>query len=237
MGAIDSFFAGSFLSEGLPGNARFDLAVICTPVQCIPQWCERLLPRTRGLVTDVGSTKAGICKQVRDLNVDATQFCGSHPMAGSEKDGVEHARAGLFDGKVAIVTPSQDTQPAAVQLAEELWRELGCSTMRLSPQQHDDAVASTSHLPHIVAAALASATDTELLSVAATGWADTTRVASGSPAMWRQIILENRGPIAAALKQFAGNLQQWTAAVEGGDEEQIQKLLEQGKTKRDALGN
>jgi prephenate dehydrogenase len=214
-----------------------DLVVVCTPVECIVPSVLQCLPSLAedGLVTDVGSTKRAICDQ---LNSSATRhFCGSHPLAGSDKSGVAYATARLFEDRLTIITPTADTPPPLLARTERLWQAVGSRTLTMSPADHDQAVAHISHLPHIVAAALAAGTPQALLPLAASGWCDTTRVAGGGVELWRQILQENRGPILHALEGFAASLEPWIDALRRNDSQQLEQLLEAGKQKRDSVGN
>ena len=109
------------------------------------------------------------------------RFVGSHPLAGDHRTGPEHARADLFEGRTVVVTPTEHTRPAAVTEVSGFWQSLGANVAQMTPAEHDAALAVTSHLPHLVAVALAAATPTELLPLTASGWRDTTRVAGGDP--------------------------------------------------------
>ncbi len=214
-----------------------DLAIICTPVQSVADYvaeCQRQMP-AGCLITDVGSTKRGICSALD--GAQATSFCGSHPLAGSDRSGVDHAAAQLFDDKLTVVTPTSDTPHRLIERTEQFWKALGCRTVRMSPEEHDEAVARTSHLPHLVAAALAKATPVELLPLAASGWCDTTRVAAGNTEMWQQILLENQQPILESLRGFSDALHDWMTALENGNAQLLKELLEAGKAARDSVGN
>lgn len=215
-----------------------DLAIVCTPVQQVVEIaleCMQAMPG--GLVTDVGSTKATICQDVDAAQTGQAAFCGSHPLAGSDKSGVEFARADLLVDRLTILTPSPNTTESTLAQTARFWQSLGSRTRTLAPQEHDAAIASTSHVPHIVAAAVAASTPAELLSLAASGWCDTTRIAAGSTDMWRQIICENMGPVTESLKSFSREIQTWLSALEAGDVKKIQKLLDAGKQNRDSVGN
>lgn len=214
-----------------------DLVVVCTPVQCVaPQVLTCLdLIAAGGMITDVGSTKQSICDELTGRG-DAS-FCGSHPLAGSEKSGVEFASPELFNGRLTVVTPTAQTCPELAQRTEAFWQSLGSRTLRMSPQEHDCGVARTSHLPHLVAAALAAGTPDALLPLAASGWCDTTRVAAGGVEMWRQILQQNRLPVLDALEQFTASLEIWIEALRRDDAEQIEQLLLAGKQQRDSVGN
>lgn len=232
LGAVDSFCTelGEACSEA-------DLVLVCTPVQLVPELvleCQQHV-KPGALITDVGSTKRTICEHLADTAT--TTFCGSHPLAGSDRSGVESAERQLLEGKLTVITPAETTPSALVDRTEKLWRDLGSRTVQMSPKEHDEAIARTSHLPHVVAAALAGLTPDELLPLAATGWCDTTRVAAGQVELWTQILQENRGPALAAVREYSDSLQSWLAALETGDAEQLGNLLALGKKKRDTLGN
>ncbi len=212
------------------------LVVVCTPVQSIAGIVNQCLKSKLGseaVITDVGSTKVGICSS---LDGDAHEhFCGSHPIAGSDKSGVNHASGNLLNGQLTIVTPTSRTSEPLVRQVEEFWQSLGSRTLRMSPPEHDQAIARVSHLPHLVASALSAITDAELLPLAGPGWRDTTRVAAGNIEMWQQIIAENRSPVVDALWQFSHSLMDWIEAIENGDSAKLVELLKSGKDKRDQI--
>ncbi len=237
-GAIDQLVLES--AGELP---EVDLVIVCTPVDHVAKqiawWANSAAQGA--LLTDAGSTKARIVREVDEQlhhhNPRQARFIGSHPLAGSEKTGVEHARENLFDGRVVILTPTEFTTISAIDDARQLWESVGAAVWPMSPAGHDEAVASTSHLPHVIAAALAAVTPPELLKLAAGGWLDTTRIAGGDVSLWQQILLENREPVLAALTQYEGELATWRRALEQRDAAEIETLLQQGKTIRDAVGN
>ncbi|GIW98149.1 MAG: hypothetical protein KatS3mg111_1482 [Pirellulaceae bacterium] len=234
LGAIDE--TAVELHEAIVGA---DLVVVCVPVHRIAPTVSQILAASSSpdlLVTDVGSTKASICQQV-DQGGGHDRFCGAHPLAGSEKQGVEHADAELFVDRLCIVTPTQRTHPEIVARVEAFWQQLGSRTQRMTPADHDQALAWTSHLPHVLASALASATPDRLLPLVASGWLDTTRVAAGGVELWQQILMDNRTAVLAALKEFHGDLGSWLSALESGDETTVASLLAAGKQKRDIVGS
>ncbi len=232
VGAVHATVAS--VAEGCEGA---DLVIVCTPVQTVPPILEEVHqfsgPET--LIVDVGSTKSAIAKRAVELGL--SRFVPSHPLAGSERSGVSFARADLFEDRPCIVTPTSLNAPDLVEQVLGFWRSLGASVSFLSPEEHDQIVARTSHLPHLVASALAAGTPSEVVPFLASGWADTTRVAAGNPEMWCQIVEENREPILSVMKNFATIWQDWIAAIEGGDRQRLYNLLETGKAARDALGN
>jgi prephenate dehydrogenase len=238
LGAIDEV-----VPESAPEFPAANLVIVCTPVEQVSDQVARWATRAseNALVTDAGSTKAKIVAAVDSQlwahNPRHIRFVGSHPLAGSEKTGVEHARENLFDQRVVVVTPSEQTNPSALQEARALWQALGAKVLEMSPLAHDEAVAKTSHLPHLVASLLAAVTPRELLKLTAGGWLDSTRIAAGDVTLWQQILLDNRDAVLTALSRFETDLALWRHALEQRDASALEQLLQQGKTIRDAVGN
>jgi prephenate dehydrogenase len=220
-----------------------DLVVVCTPVEAIAQHVAEAAAHcpAQCLITDAGSTKAELVAQAEAALAGRfpgrLPFVGSHPIAGSEQSGPEAARADLFEGRVAIVTETENTDPTAAGTIEALWQSLGARVVRLSPQAHDAALARTSHLPHLVASALAAATPEECLPLIGNGWCDTTRIAAGDVELWRQIFLANAEHTLKALDDFETVLKRLRAALESNDAAQLAALLAEGKRRRDAVGS
>jgi prephenate dehydrogenase len=219
-----------------------DLIILCTPLAQMKSLVQEMLPYLRpgAIVTDVGSVKGTVVRDLEPLLLArGVHFVGSHPMAGSEKTGVSAARADLFHEAICVVTPTATSQREAVRKVEEFWRAVGASTIRLSPDTHDELVCRSSHLPHLVAAELASyvlspAHPPEQGLLCANGFRDTTRIASGSPEMWRDIALANHQNLARMLEVFIGNLQELQQALAAADEKALQEFFEQAKQRRDS---
>jgi cyclohexadieny/prephenate dehydrogenase len=234
LGAIDEF-----TTDLAAGVRSADVVVFCSPVDRIARQALEAAPYARpgALFTDAGSTKATI---VRDLDAGLPahiRFVGAHPLAGSEKQGAEHARADLFDGKVCVLTPTSNTDPAALERADLFWRALGCEVRRLTPEEHDLALATTSHLPHFVAALLAAQLPDKWRPFTATGFRDTTRIAAGDPALWAAIAHENALALAHALDRFGERLDELQAAILARDSVELTRILTAAKKVRDALGS
>jgi len=234
------------ISTSVPeGVKQAQLVVVCTPVELIPRHvAEAAAAAPAGcLITDAGSTKAQLVADAeKALTAKFPQmvpFVGSHPIAGSERNGPEAAQADLFAGRVVVMTPTERTDPAAAAAIEEFWRLLGADIRKMDPEAHDAVIARTSHLPHLVAAALALTTpqDGDCRPLIGNGWSDTTRIASGDPELWRQIFLANRGPTLNALADFETVLRTWRHALESGDGQLLTQLLKEGKSRRDAVGS
>ena len=218
-----------------------DLVILCTPLAQMRELTERMLPSLKrgALVTDVGSVKAGVVKELEPLVAGAgAQFVGSHPMAGTEKTGPSAARADLFEKAVCVLTPTTRTPVKALRRLEEFWRAVGTHTIQMTPDLHDELVSRSSHLPHLLAAGLANyvldpAHAKEQARLCSTGFRDTTRIASGSPEMWRDIALANRRNLSLALGTFIEDLQEFQRALDAGDARTVEGLFEKAKQRRD----
>ena len=223
------------------GNAvaGAEVVVFCTPVDRIAKQVLQAAPLcTAGtLLTDAGSTKALIAREVERHLHDGIAFVGSHPLAGSEKHGPQFADADLFEGRWTVLTPTEMTDPRALEHVTAFWEALGSRTRVMSPEEHDEALAMTSHLPHLAAAALAGLLPDELRSLTATGFRDTTRIAAGDPLLWTAIAAHNRDPLAAAIVRLQERLAGFRQAIESGDWAALHDLLARAKEVRDALGD
>ncbi|HLJ96929.1 MAG TPA: prephenate dehydrogenase/arogenate dehydrogenase family protein [Gemmataceae bacterium] len=216
-----------------------EVAVFCTPVD---QIAGQVLASASGcaagtLLTDAGSTKAEIVRSVEGRLPQGVAFVGSHPLAGSEKRGAEHADADLFQNRLAIVTQTPATDRLAVERTSTFWRALGCRVQVMDPQEHDQALAITSHLPHLLAAALAGILPPELHELTASGFRDTTRIAAGDPSLWTAIFAQNRPALLAALQRLEEQLTLFREALTVENSTAVMDLLAQAKKVRDALGN
>jgi prephenate dehydrogenase len=234
MGAIDE---GSL---DLTAAARqAELTVFCTPVDAIAgqvlataAYCRR-----GSLLTDAGSTKAGIVGAVEGRLPPGVAFVGGHPLAGSEKRGPQFADANLFQDRVTVLTRTARTDGQALEAITQFWRSLGSRVRVMEPEAHDKSLALTSHLPHLVASVLAGILPPELHDLTATGFKDTTRIAAGDASLWTGIFAQNRDAVLDALQLFAARLAKYRHALEAGDAPALDRLWAQAKRVRDALGN
>jgi len=221
--------------------AGADLVIFCTPLaQMRPLVEQMLLVLQRGaIVTDVGSVKACVVRELENVVARAGgRVVGSHPMAGAEKTGVSAARADLFVNAVCIVTFTLQSNKAAVREVEQFWKSVGGRLLTLTPEAHDALVSRSSHLPHVVAAALASyvlcpAHPKPQTTLCANGFRDTTRIASGSPEMWRDIAVANRRNLARALDGFIGDLRKLQRSLAKSDAKAVTNFFETAKRRRD----
>ncbi|MED5382286.1 MAG: prephenate dehydrogenase/arogenate dehydrogenase family protein [Verrucomicrobiota bacterium] len=218
-----------------------DLVVLCTPISGMAGLAKRILPDLKpgAVITDVGSTKRQLVAELTPLCAGKNaHFVGSHPMAGSDQSGPSAARADLFDGTVCVVTPAGDTDADALATVNEFWATLGSQPVVMPPNTHDRLVARCSHLPHLLASALAGRVlDAEhgeqQAQLCASGFRDMTRLAAGSPVMWRDIVGSNRDDILTAIDEFADELGQLRGLIAGDSPEAIEAWLQRAKTARD----
>jgi cyclohexadieny/prephenate dehydrogenase len=203
IGAIDRIDLNAAASV-----AGSDLVILCTPVGLFEEILGQIAPALSlgALVTDVGSTKRSVVRTAHARLPAHAQFVASHPIAGSEKRGVEFSRADLFHNQHCIVTPTPRTKADAVDRIENFWRLLGMRTTRLSPEDHDRLLADVSHLPHLLAAALVAMQDDAALDLSGKGFLDTTRIAGGDGALWRDIFLDNADNLKAGLRRLQDQL-------------------------------
>jgi prephenate dehydrogenase len=214
-----------------------DLVVLCVPIETmtalVQQFIHALKPTA--LVTDVGSVKGSVEREMAPLLAGKAAWIGSHPMAGSEKAGFHAARADLFRGATVILTPTEQTAPGAEKRAEAFWQALGGSILKFDPPWHDLVVAQVSHVPHLVAAELLANVSEPSLAAAGPGLRDTTRIASGSPALWTEIIWANREAIQAALGPLVRELEGIRETLKNGDKSRLHDALQRAHDLRSRL--
>jgi prephenate dehydrogenase len=235
-GAVD--YATTDLLAAVSGA---DLMILCTPLAQMRSLVQQMLPALKrgAIVTDVGSVKASVVRELESLiQKSGAYFIGSHPMAGAEKTGVSAARTDLFECAMCVVTPTKKSNPTALRKVEQFWKALDGRLLRLTPELHDALVSRSSHLPHVAAAAMAGfvlnpSHPKEQPALCANGFRDTTRIASGSPEMWRDIALANRSNLARELGAFVGDLQKFQRALRKSDARAIAKFFEIAKQRRD----
>jgi len=216
-----------------------ELIIVCTPVGRIAADVRAAagVAKTNALITDVGSTKETIVGELdRDLPRDA-HFVGSHPLAGGERAGPAAAVAGLFERRTVVVTPGTATRDEDVRSITTFWQSLGANVVRMTPAEHDRLVAGASHLPHLAAAALVSATPRESLPLVAGGWVDATRIAAGDAELWRDIFFTNRTNVLAALDRYEEVLAKFRQALASDDAAALVAALQEAKRTRDAVGS
>ena len=222
------------LKDGVRGA---DLVIIATPVGKIIGIAKEVMHSAgnKMILTDVGSTKEMIVKEIGGVAPERVRFVGSHPMAGSEKNSVEFADSRLFDNSICIVTKNGKTDKRAFSTVKKFWTKLGATCKELSPQKHDRYISSVSHLPHIAAVALAVTAKAGSLKFAAGGFKDTTRIASSVPGLWRDIFVSNKKALLSSLREYKKALLGIERSIKNSDQGLLSKYLEKAKKIRDRI--
>jgi cyclohexadieny/prephenate dehydrogenase len=194
------------------------------------------------IVSDVGSTKQSVIRDVAHLVPAGVHFVPAHPLAGTEHSGPDAGFAELFQGRWCLLTPPADTDAGAVERMAELWRRLGSMVSVMEPAHHDRVLAIVSHLPHLIAFTicgtaddLADETRQQVLQFAATGFRDFTRIAASDPVMWRDVFLNNREALLEMLARFTEDAQAMAKAVRWGDVDYIEDRINRGRKIRKSL--
>ncbi|MGJ3243107.1 MAG: prephenate dehydrogenase [Opitutales bacterium] len=220
--------------------AGADLIVLCTPVDHIVPLAEAIADAVQPdcLITDVGSTKSLITRHATAAFRKNGAFVGAHPMAGSDKTGLAHARSDLFRNRPCFVTPLPDSPADAVERTIRFWDALDMEVTTTSPERHDEMVAHISHLPHLLASLLCAhlaGRGDHWEAVAGQGLADTTRIAGGDPHLWRAIFDTNREEVLRSLDEFQQTVDRFQTALRNRRPLEIVQLLEEGRAFRKRL--
>jgi prephenate dehydrogenase len=217
-----------------------DIVVLATPIGVMDNLAQQFKAALPAgcVVTDVGSVKYPVVTALSRTLAGKARVVGSHPMAGSEQSGIEAARRDLFEKAICIVTPTGDTDKAALEIVFDFWKAIGCSIRTLSPSEHDEVIARVSHLPHLVAASVVNVVcsdGTHPLNFVGPGFKDFTRIASGPSEMWTEICQQNRQEIGRSLDALIEALSKLRTALENNDGVELQAMLKRAKHFRDEL--
>lgn len=211
-----------------------DLVMICTPVSTYGAIAETIAPSLKpgAIVTDVGSVKASAVEAVMPHLPDGVHFVPGHPIAGTENSGPEAGFDTLFEGRWFLITPPPGTDQAAIDKVAELWSRAGSNIDYLEPEHHDQVLAITSHLPHLIAYTIVgTATDledhikSEVVKYSASGFRDFTRIAASDPVMWRDIFIANRDAVLEMLGRLSEDLAGLQRAIRVGDGDTLETLF------------
>lgn len=232
MGALDEGY-----DQLAPAVRGADVVILCTPVGLFRPLLAELAPLLPpgAIVTDVGSTKRSIVAAAAELLTHPYRFVGSHPMAGSEKRGVEFARADLYDGALCILTPTPDTDAIALAEVEGFWKLLGMRTCRISPEEHDRRLADVSHLPHALAAALIAIQDDASAALSGKGFLDMTRIAAGDGGLWRDILSDNRDNVRASIERLKTQLDRLLGLLHDDKSDELRAWLDDIAARRASM--
>jgi len=229
------------LAEAVAGA---DCVMLCAPVGTYAGIAEAIAPHLApgSVLTDVGSTKASVIRDVGPLVPAGVHFVPAHPVAGTEESGPDAGFATMFEGRWCLLTPPPGTDEAAVARVEALWRRMGSKVARMEPAHHDRVLAIVSHLPHLIAFTICGTADDlqdetrdEVLEFAASGFRDFTRIAASDPTMWRDIFLNNRDALLEMLARFTEDAQAMARAVRWGDGAYIEDRIMRGRKVREGL--
>jgi cyclohexadieny/prephenate dehydrogenase len=224
--------------------AGADGVILCSPVGTYADLAARIAPALMpgAVLSDVGSTKQSVIRDVGPLVPAGVHFVPAHPVAGTEFSGPDAGFASLFQGRWCILTPPAGTAEPAVQKLETLWRRAGALTARMDAAHHDRVLAIVSHLPHLIAFTicgtaddLADETRQEVLQFAASGFRDFTRIAASDPEMWRDIFLNNKDALLEMLARFSEDAQAMARAVRWGDTAYIEDKINRSRKIRQSL--
>jgi prephenate dehydrogenase len=217
-----------------------DLIFIATPVSSIASVADRLAPSVKAsaIVSDVASVKGPVFSRLSEIFNGRCFYIPSHPMAGSEKSGLEAARVSLFENAVTIISPDLCQDKAVLERLAHFWREAGSVPLFVDVPTHDRLVAAVSHLPHLLAATLmmhVAEFASEGLGFVGNGFRDSTRIAAGSPELWTEILLANQRDLLTNLYRFRDTLNETIRVLEANDVKSLQAFLDAAKRSRDKL--
>ncbi|ADY73297.1 Prephenate dehydrogenase [Desulfurobacterium thermolithotrophum DSM 11699] len=221
-----------------------DLIVLAVPVGVYRQVLDQLKPYiSKGtVVSDLGSVKGHLVYMCEEFLKGLAPFVGGHPIAGTEKSGVENAVKNLFDGAKFIVTPTENTDKKALEKIVSLWKSLGSQVVEMDPFYHDQVFAAVSHLPHLVAysivdaiAKLSEDLKTNLFQFTGGGFKDFTRIAMSDPVMWRDICIENKENLLKVLKAFKDSIEKAENLIRNSNKEELKVFFENSKEKRSSV--
>jgi len=225
-------FATLNLKDGVKDS---DLVIITTPVFKIVDIAKKIAPflKKGAIVTDAGSTKKHIVENIEKARLKDMDFVGSHPIAGSEKSGIKHADKDLFKGAYCIVTEAKNK--SALNKVKKFWASIGMKVIVMPAQSHDKLLSKISHLPHALAVSLVNTAAGNGLDLAAGGFKDTTRIASGEPELWQDIFLTNRGNLIRDINILKKELSKIEEVLKSNNSRKLLGLLKKAKSIRDSL--
>jgi prephenate dehydrogenase len=236
LGAVDSIVTDIYF-----GVKRADMVILATPINSILEIATQMVPYLKmgAIVMDVGSTKKKIVRKLTpSLSLSEVHFVGTHPLAGSEASGIEVAKADLFENATCVITPIPQTNKDALSIIRSLWEGIGAKVIEMSPEVHDELIAYSSHLPHLIATSLADLAkqrDKKILPLLASGFKDTTRISASDAVMWRDICLTNQEEILKSISEFKKILEKWQRLIEQANSETLKAAFEEIKKFRDQI--
>lgn len=234
LGIIDRF------TTSIKEACEAETVVLATPVGIFGEIVKEMVNYLKKgtIVFDVGSVKEAVVKNLEKMMPEGVHFVGTHPIAGSEKAGFEHARGDLFKGSKVIITPTEKTERTAVEKVSLLWQKVGASVEFMNAEEHDRIYATVSHLPHLVSFCLVSTVseiDKNFIKYAGSGFKSSTRIAKSSPELWKDIFILNRKNIISCLDIFTHKLEELRRLISQKNSEELKKFLEVAKELREKI--
>ncbi len=241
--AIELGVIDKYVREPLEAVKDADVIFLATPVKTLKTVTQQCLPGLKpgAIITDGGSVKGDVVRAIEPLLPEGVHFVPGHPIAGTENSGAEAAFPSLYQGKRCILTPTENTDPQALELIEQMWRTVGSNVVRMPLEKHDKILAAISHLPHMVAYSLVNAVgsydhyEENILEYSAGGFRDFTRIASSDPTMWRDIAETNREALLEMMEQFESSFVELKADIAEGNGEKLFEFFLRSKQLRDAI--
>lgn len=241
--ALDLGVVDRYTRDPLEAVTDADLVFLATPVKTLATVVKQCLPALKqgAIITDGGSVKAEVVRAIEPLLPQGVHFVPGHPIAGTEQSGAEAAFATLYQGKRCILTPTEKTNPQALELVERMWQIAGSRVVSMPMEKHDRILAAISHLPHMVAYSLVNAVgsydhyEENILEYSAGGFRDFTRIASSDPTMWRDIAETNRDALLEMMEQFETFFHELKKDVAEGDGDKLFEFFQRSKQLRDAI--
>ena len=231
----------AFESDAATACKDADLIMLSAPVGSFLDLAKVISPALKkgAVLTDVGSVKGGLVREIERILPKNVHYIGGHPIAGSDRSGIDSANAELFRNTKCIITPTENSDPAALEKVRGLWTSLGSEIISLSPEEHDRIYALVSHLPHLIAYAMVNTVadlDRSCLAFSGKGFIDATRIASSSEELWNDISLLNKDNLMEVLAVFQKNLDLLKQHLKAGDSDSLKAAFKKARVLRETLG-
>ncbi len=231
----------SFEQDPAAACKEADLIMLSTPVGSFPELTKTISPALKkgAVLTDVGSVKGALVREIEKIIPEDVHYIGGHPIAGSDRSGIDSANAELFNKAKCIITPTENSDLAALEKIQKLWKAFGSEIVTLSPEEHDRIYAAVSHLPHLIAYAMVNTVadmDRSYLAFSGKGFMDATRIASSSEELWKDICLLNRDNLVEVLAVFQKNLDKLDQYLKAGNSDALKAEFRKARALRETIG-
>lgn len=231
----------SFEQDPVAACSDSDLIMLSAPVGSFPGLAKAIAPALKkgAVLTDVGSVKGMLVREIEKMMPKDVHYIGGHPIAGSDRSGIDSANAELFRNARCVITPTENSDPSALDKIKNLWKSLGSEIIILNPEEHDRIYASVSHLPHLIAYAMVNTVaemDRSYFDFSGKGFRDSTRIACSSEDLWNDICLFNRDNLIEALAVFQKNLDMLNRYLKAGDSDSLKAEFRKARTLRENIG-